>query len=338
MNSNMKFAYLDHNVLNDMHDGQEQAIINFLDENQLQVVYSDQNIDEISASIKRVDYFVKILSSLNALHINSPLDENWKPTNELRIQEKQPADRIKELEEARSSTKDIGEDNSFMTAIFGGVGSDSIVDSANAQLDHAQKLIDDALAECPEFAEHIDLKDMETQMRQAREGVTVEFSKLEQELENSGSPFSSENIKQHLGYSMSEISSVEPPRTIEKLWKMVGPKLGGQDTVEDYQAAAITASGANFGLHGTKEQTVIQRANDLYLWLNIIGFHRDEKMGKTRKMRASIADMNHASYALTCCSHFICRDKRLRFKAEAIYEHLNVTTKIVNPQYLYRSE
>lgn len=338
MNSNMNFAYLDHNVLNDMHDGQEQSIIKFLEENQLQVVYSDQNIDEITASVKRVDYFIQVLSSLNALHINSPLDENFKPTNELRIEEKHPANRINELVEARSSTKGIGEDNEFMTAIFGGSGTDNIVDSANTQLDIAQKLIDDALAENPEFAEYIDLQGLEDQMKKAREGVKVEFSKLEQELENNGSPFSSENIKQHLGYSISEISSVEAPKIIEKLWEMVGPKLGGQETVEDYQVAAIKASGVNFGLHGTKEQTVIQRANDLYLWLNIIGFHRDEKMGKTRRMKASMADMNHASYALTCCSHFICRDKRLRYKAEAIYEHLNVTTEIVNPQNFYKTD
>ncbi len=198
-------------------------------------------------------------------------------------------------------------------------------------------MVNDALAENPEFAALKDLQGLKVQMVQAKKGVAVEFAKLEQELEENGSPFASENIVQHLGHSISEISSVKSPEVIKKLWKMVSPKLGGYKTIEEFQAATIHASCGKFGLHGTEEQTVIQRANDLYLLLNLIGFHRDEKMGKPLRMNASMADMNHASYALTCCSHFICRDKRLRYKAEAIYEHLNVTTKIVNPEQLYET-
>lgn len=335
MNTITKYAYLDHNVLNDMHDGQEQRIFDFLDKNQLRVVYSDQNIDEIVASVKRKDNFVGVLSSLNALHINSPLDGNWKPTNELNIRAIHPDMRIQELEEARSSTTDISDGNELLAAIFGGVGELSIVDSVNNQLDEAQRMVDEVLAESPEYSSLVDLKGFEAKMKEARNGVTNQIAQMEKELLENGSPFSSDNIVQHLGYSISEISSVESPEAIIKLWKMVGPKLGGYETIEEYQAATIQASGAKFGLHGTEEQTVIQRANDLYLWLNIIGFHRDEKMGKPRRMKASMADMNHASYAFTCCSHFICRDKRLRYKAEAIYEHLNVATNIIDPEQFY---
>lgn len=329
----MKYAYLDHNVLNDMHDGLEQPIMGFLEENQLRVVYSDQNIDEINASTKRRDYFISTLSALDALHINSPLDENWKPTNELRIQQKHPKDRIQELEDARRSTEGIGEGHDILTAFFG--GEVSIAESADNQLNQAEKMINDALTEYPEFADMVDLEGIKAKLDETKKAARKELANMEREIKENGSPLAAVNISQHLGYSVSEISSVQSPEIIKKIWKMVGPKLGGQETIEEYQNAVIQASGAKFGLHGTEEQTVIQRANDLYLWLNMIGFHRDEKMGKARRLAASMADMNHASYALTCCSHFICRDKRLRYKAEAIYDHLGVATQIVNPEQLY---
>ena len=336
-NEEKKYVYLDHNVLNDMHDGHERVIRDYLEESQLQVVYSDQNIDEITASVRRKDYFVDVLSSLGALHINSPLDKNWKPTNELIVQEKPPNDRIIELEEARAGTEEIGDHIDMLTAIFGGGGADNIVSDALSQLEAAKKMVDESLAEHPEFAHLIDVTSLEAKLEEAKAGINTQLAELEKELKENGSPFVEANIKKHLGYSMNEISGVVGPDVIKKLWKMVGPKLGGYDSIEEYQAAVISASGEKFGLHGTEQQTVIQRANDLYLWLNIIGFHRDEKMGKPRRMKASAADMNHASYAMTCCTHFICRDKRLRYKAEAIYEHLDVGIEVLNPQDLYET-
>ena len=111
---------------------------------------------------------------------------------------------------------------------------------------------------------------------------------------------------------------------------MVGGKFGDFSTVDAYQQHIMSLSGFQYGLDGTSKLTLIQRANDLYHWLNLIGFHKDEKIRKVPRMRSSFRDMTHAGYAMVGSTHFLCSDRRLRLKAEAIYEHIGLDLKVVD--------
>ena len=95
-----------------------------------------------------------------------------------------------------------------------------------------------------------------------------------------------------------------------------------------------TGAYIEYGLDGTSNLTLIQRANDLYHWLNQIGYHKDEKIKKIRRMKGSFRDMTHAGYAMARSTHFLCSDKRLRLKAEAIYEHLGFEPTVVDTKSL----
>ena len=329
------FAYLDHNVLNDMYEGQEVDVFKYLKDEKLQVVYSDQNLDEICDSPRRKDYFIDCLNRLGAIHINSPLDGNWKPTNQLNISKKKLEERIVELAEARESTESIGDGMELMSKFFGGNNDVSMNQIVNTQLDEVEELLRTAMSESPEMSNAVDVDKLLSDLSNVRAQSAVQMKEVDAELEANGSPFEAKNIKKHLGYEIKEISGVLPPKVIIKLWDMIGSKFGDYSTIEDYQNAVMSLASGNFGLKGTSELTKIQAVNDLYLWLNLVGFHRDEKIKRLRKMKGSTADMNHASYAMTCCSHFLCNDERLRYKAEAIYEHLNISTKIIDTREVF---
>ena len=62
-------AYLDHSSLNDMYEGRELEIHDFLEENGLKVVFSDENLTEIRNSVVRRYYFIEQLDNLKALSL-----------------------------------------------------------------------------------------------------------------------------------------------------------------------------------------------------------------------------------------------------------------------------
>ena len=62
-------AYLDHSSLNDMYEGREREIHDFLEENGLKVVFSDENLTEIRNSVVRRYYFIEQLDNLKAFHV-----------------------------------------------------------------------------------------------------------------------------------------------------------------------------------------------------------------------------------------------------------------------------
>lgn len=323
MSKTLGIAYLDHSSLNDMYEGRESEIHDFLEANGLKVVFSDENLTEIRNSVIRRDYFIEQLDNLKAFHIENPLDDNWKQTNNLSVTSISASERMAIVERNDSQQLDLDNSESsdaedglteILAKLHGTNSESSVVELMGEMLEQAARdadgLLDDQIAEL-------------------KSSLSV-FSEVDNELENNGAPFSSENIEIHIGYSASEISGITGPNAVAKLWKMVGEKFGDFSTVNAYQDHIMSLSGFQYGVDGTSKLTLIQRANDLYHWLNLIGFHKDEKIRKLPRMRGSFRDMTHAGYAMVGSTHFLCSDKRLRLKAEAIYEHMGFDLKIVD--------
>lgn len=319
-------AYLDHSALNDMYEGNESEIHDYLQFNNLQVVYSDENLTEIRNSVVRREYFVDKLDKLKAFHIENPLDGNRKQTNTLSFAPVLASERlaIAEQDEKHPEQEPIDSDDAedaFIEILSKLHGADS--DSS------VEELMSNVLDQVARDAEGIP----DDQIAEMRSSLCV-FGEVDEELKKNGAPFSSVNIEKHLGYSTAEISGVTGPNIIAKLWRMINGNFGDSKTIDDYQDHIMSVAGFQYGLDGTSNLTLIQRANDLYHWLNQIGYHKDEKIKKIRKMKGSFRDMTHAGYAMAGSTHFLCSDKRLRLKAEAIYEHLGFESTIVDTKSL----
>ena len=69
------------------------------------------------------------------------------------------------------------------------------------------------------------------------------------------------------------------------------------------------------------------KVNGLYNLLNTIGYYPDKNIRNDKKFIPFINDHQHVGYAIYS-DFFITRDKRLMKKAEAVYEHLKIRTKV----------
>jgi len=70
------------------------------------------------------------------------------------------------------------------------------------------------------------------------------------------------------------------------------------------------------------------KVNWLYNMLNSIGYHPDKNIRSDKRFIPFINDQQHAGNAIYS-NFLITRDKRLMKKAEAVYEHLKIGTKII---------
>ena len=72
----------------------------------------------------------------------------------------------------------------------------------------------------------------------------------------------------------------------------------------------------------------MMKINGLYNLLNSLGYYPDCHLGKDNKFIPFINDHHHVGHAIIA-DVFITRDTKLMKKAEAIFEHYKIGTKIL---------
>lgn len=96
------------------------------------------------------------------------------------------------------------------------------------------------------------------------------------------------------------------------------------DTLEDHLRAINPDSDFNtFMNQAPNMNNQMWRFVGNYLALNYCNYHKDKQ-----PLANITADAKHCYYA-TCCDVFVTNDKKLKYKAEAIYHHLGICTKVI---------
>jgi hypothetical protein len=320
-------VYFDHNILNSMVRGGEGKIAEDIKRKNLLPVYSDENLDEISISVNRKEQFLDLYDRLGAWHLHLPVDSSFTTIEQFVISEKSPRDRLIELEEAREGYENVGNTNlDFLSSFYGGGEGRLPSEIALEGLREAENLFLEQL-ENPDLT----LPEFSHFKKQAQEGLakikTLKSDIVEsyRELDEKAKAGSlTEQAQEEIGIGPVQLNNITIPGAINKIWSLVGPHYGPNDfSIDDYLKRA-----ESFNPNGSRAlPEVVNRANGIYNLLNIVGYHRDEGLSKARRMRASFSDMTHVGYALIC-KRFYCNDKRMKIKAQAIYEYLNMNVEI----------
>ena len=307
--------------------GGESKIAEDIKRENLLPVYSDENLDEISISVNRKEQFLDLYANLGAWHLHLPVDSSFTTIEQFVVSEKSPHDRLIELREAREGYENIGNSNlDFLSSFYGGGDGKLPSEIALESLHEAENIYIEQLKD-PD----LDLPAFYHFKKQAQEGLEkiknlkgdiVESYRELDERAKIGSL--TEQAQEEIGIGPVQLNNITSPGAINKIWALVGPHYGPDDlSIEDYLKRI-----ESFNPNGSRAlPEIVNRANGIYNLLNLFGYHRDEGLSKARRMRASFSDMNHVGYALIC-KRFYCNDKRMKLKAQAIYEHLNVNVEI----------
>lgn len=326
-----KFVYFDHNILNLMARVGERKITEDIKRENLLPVYSDENLDEISISVNRKEQFLDIYARMGARHLHFPVDSSFTTLEQFVVSEKCPHDRLIELNEARGGYETLGNTNlDFLSLMYGGGEGKLPSEIALEGLHEAEKLILEQLKnhdlDLPAFC-HFKIQAQEGLAKiEILKGDIVESYREIDERAKLGSL--TEQAQEETGVGPVQLNNIEMPGAIKKIWSLLGPCYGPNYlSIDDFLKKA-----ESFNPDGPRAlPEIVTRANGLYNLLNFFGYHRDERLSKKHRMRASFSDMTHVGYALAC-DNFYCDDKKMKFKAQAIYEHLDVGVQIISSE------
>ena len=70
-----------------------------------------------------------------------------------------------------------------------------------------------------------------------------------------------------------------------------------------------------------------EKVNVIYNMMNFIGFYSDTKLDQVNGVQRSMSDFTHAQIA-SFCHFFFTNDKNLIKKVDAIYEYLDIPTRL----------
>lgn len=317
-----KFAYLDHNVLDDMTKGDPCSVSAFLERHSLVPVFSDETLAEIRQSANHEDTFLRLLDRLNARYMVPVLDNNFVLTGQAQIKQITPSDAYcMYCENAMSApSADFGL-LGILEKFYGGRATQSFVDitsQGNDELGGLLKDIENELDGVPGVDQRIRAKFSEI-MRNLPALMQEQQSDFVRKMDEMRAPLV--RLVEQMT-CLGELQKIHRPNVLKRIFQRLEKNLPRLDVnFEDLfhiNRSPIT----------DRENTVVEKVNAIYHALNFLGYHRDEDMSKPRGFRKSYRDMTHAGLAVFC-GVLISRDQRLVMKASAAYEYVGSATLIL---------
>jgi hypothetical protein len=319
------FVYFDHNILNLMINGQESKIRQLYEAENLQPLYSDENVDEIDRSTKRRNSFYDLLDRIGAMHVSFPMDDSFNHTGTFSVDVKSARFRSDELKRARAGYGSELMVLNFLTKMYGGVEDRSFTDIMTTTFKEVEMSIRNQLRE-HDFSKlglecmKVKLETQLAEIKKIQEEIPAELRELD-ELVKVGAAM--EQLATATGYTNIQLNNISPPDVIAQVWKLVGDKYGGPElSLVDYlQNFASAERGPD------TQPPIIKLVNGAYNWLNMVGYYRDDGLKKVQRLRASFGDMTHAGYGVVCAK-FFCNDLKMRKKIQAVYDYLGIKCEI----------
>jgi len=124
---------------------------------------------------------------------------------------------------------------------------------------------------------------------------------------------------------VSKLKNIEAPNIVEKIWEIIKDGIKSNNiklSYDDLFGDVLSKFYPNIKV------TMIMKINGLYNLLNSLGYYPDKNISNDKKFIPFINDHQHVGHAIYA-DFLITRDNNLMKKAEAIFEHYNIGTKII---------
>jgi len=314
--------YLDHNVLDAHLKGRIGNLAELIASKNGIAVYSQANLHEIRNSKGYEKKFLNVLAELSASFLDFEITSDGRPAGRYRLVTSDPFVEFEKLEEALADapTSNYGLDG-LLQKLYGGNNDVSFTEIATRGLGDAVEMLSKALEECRGELSSDKVAELESQISTLKEQAAKHSAEFGRLLDNNSEGSNTAALERALGVGPSQLNNIRPPHVVEQVWSMLSPKLSEHISFEQFFGLVPFADDI------PAPKNLIEKANAIYHALNFVGFYRDKGMKELKRVHASSSDMTHAGYA-TVCTWLITGDLGLAKKAEAIYEYLEINTRI----------
>ena len=310
-------AYLDHNILDFLIKYEGEPLRSDLINN-YQVVFSDENLNEIekSSNMSRAFYTPLSLSTLCICNDgNNAFLKDISPTalfNEL----KNMPPLVREFE---NSMNEIA----LKLNVGGEVADDIFEKSAK----HFSTIMDDFKTQAEYYGvtelfgnEFFDrLKD------QYLEQVKTAVEYYERVVKEEGKYLGPIDFRGRFGTSALELNNIEPPGVVLKIWELIKERNG----LSEQNSSLTRVLGLDRDVFApSKPVSLFGKAMNVYHFLNWIGYYGDSKLKKPKRFYSSMSDQIHGAYGIFA-KRIFTMDERFARKLDAAYEFLKIKTEVV---------
>jgi hypothetical protein len=316
-------VYLDHSVLNQLLKGRHK-LKELLRRDELQVVYSDENLNEISKSLGCEQDFLSLLSGLNATYLRPILDEQFHFTDRSSIEAVEPTAAYAAYIANRNETPSCdGGMRDLLKKFYGGHPNKTFGEIVQSGQEEVVGLLDTLARELSSKAvpPEIDASAFLQALPQVKQELTSMSDVLGQQLDAEESHANVKAIDTELVVGPRELNNIKGPDVLKQIWNRISNKLPGEAMTFDEFFGLVRPR----WVADDRSLTKLEQINAIYHQLNFLGYHRDEKMN--RRFDASFSDLTHAGMA-SFCHLFLSGDQRLVRKAEATYGYLGIGTVV----------
>jgi hypothetical protein len=205
-----------------------------------------------------------------------------------------------------------------------GISFDEIATSNKISFSHLMEYVNTTLDFVPEHPA-INKEFLKNILKNGNSSYADSINILTQQINNANYNFENpiNDLRKLSGIKVDKLNEIEPPNVIDQIWDII--KDGINNTNSDLSYNDFGDGFKKF--YPNQKVTMTMKVIGLYNFLNSIGYYPDKNIRSDKKFIPFINDHQHVGYAIYS-NFFITRDKRLMKKAEAVYEHLKIRTKI----------
>lgn len=314
-------VYLDHSILNQMLKGREKFREVFA-ANNMQVVYSDVSLEEISRSVGKEREFLSLLEALSAQYLRLVLDDQWRYTDRAVIESVAPTAAYDAylINQRESPTGNFGLSD-LLQKLYGGHANMTFGEIAQSGQQEFDRLLDTLAHELvsSQVPAEVDVNALLQSLPEMKRVFATTSSETGRMLDADTSRNQVRAIDGELGAGPKDLNNLVGPSILKQIWSRIAPKI---------PEGAITFDEL-FGLvrprwvTDDRPITKLEQINSAYHQLNFLGYCRDKDMAKG--IGSHFRDLTHAGMA-SFCGVFLSGDERQVKKARAVYEHLGIGT------------
>lgn len=319
-------VYLDHSALNQIHKGRRPKIQEMLARPEFQVVYSNENLNEISKSVGFEQKFLSLLSALNAKHLHLIMDDRFRYTEHASLETMEPAVAYAAYIANRNDSPSFdGGLKDLLKKFYGGHPNKSfeqILQSGGRELVHAIEGIAKELSSDVTVPQ-ADVEGFVRLLPDINREITSLFDTLAGQLDAENSSANVKMINENFGLGPKVLNNLTGPGIVQQIWTLLAEKSpDASSTCDEF----FGATRPRFGISDAEPWTRLQQVNAVYHQLNFLGYWQDENMNK--RFDAHFNDLSHVGMA-SFCHLFLTGDERQFQKASATYEFLNIKRALV---------
>lgn len=334
--SGKPLAYLDHNVLDLFAKNFESThgVYSYLKES-FQVVYSDTTLGEIYKAFlnskeehkeNTLEKYLNILEWLNAYHIRIAYNRNLELLDSCVISQASVRQWFNNYVENKTEWGfwDQHMYNQFLLSYQKDKNIDEIKREAlfsyEKNLEKMRKAKNE-LQNYPQFRYKAEAmyEEIHNQKEIYEQAIQDMLSII---MQNAEQDKMSEIFRNEMGISAKQLNNINTPHVVQKIWNLYKDKEGYKNfTIDDF---------LNFNLlekNKGRKFYKYEKINVIYNMMNFIGFYSDTKLDQVNGVQRSMSDFTHAQMA-SFCHFFFTNDKNLIKKVDAIYEYLDVPTRL----------